>query len=63
KQCQICLYFTIDNSVFLDKKGISQKATQNLLRKKMHTPHHLIETTIILLPRDLHANVPHIGYA
>lgn len=46
----------------LHKKGITQKASQNLLREKMHTPHHLIANTIILLPRDLHANVPHIGY-
>nr|BEK78146.1 hypothetical protein EATA8330_10400 [Enterobacter asburiae] len=28
----------------------------------MHTPHYLIANTLILLLRDLHANVPHIGY-
>ncbi|UYL03889.1 HNH endonuclease [Pantoea ananatis] len=29
----------------------------------MLTPHHLDSTKIILVPRDLHGNVPHIGSA
>ena len=50
-------------SAIAEKKGITQKAAQNLLREKMLTPHHLSANTIILVPRDLHGNVPHIGSA
>lgn len=50
-------------SAIAEQKGITQKEAQNLLREKMLTPHHLDSTKIILVPRDLHGNVPHIGSA
>ncbi|HID9395527.1 TPA: HNH endonuclease [Serratia marcescens] len=33
------------------------------MRKNKLTPHHLSNTEIILVPRGLHGNVPHIGSA
>ncbi|WP_261154754.1 RHS repeat-associated core domain-containing protein, partial [Serratia ficaria] len=45
------------------EKGITQSAAQKLLRKNKLTPHHLSNTEIILVPRGLHGNVPHIGSA
>ncbi|WP_429177408.1 HNH endonuclease [Kosakonia sp. 1610] len=33
------------------------------MREKGLTPHHLSTNTIILVPGDLHGNVPHIGSA
>ncbi|ECF3069475.1 RHS repeat protein, partial [Salmonella enterica subsp. enterica serovar Poona] len=43
--------------------NITPTAAKNLLSEKGLTPHHLSVTEIILVPSDLHGNVPHIGSA
>ncbi|EHR9639558.1 RHS domain-containing protein [Escherichia coli] len=45
------------------KMNITQKAAKNYLSTNKLTPHHLSSTEIILVPSDLHGNVPHIGSA
>lgn len=41
----------------------SRSAAETYLRNARLTPHHLNNTTIELIPMDLHSNVPHIGSA
>ncbi|PNL49829.1 type IV secretion protein Rhs [Proteus mirabilis] len=45
------------------QKGITQTAAKDLLSTNKITPHHFSTTEIILVPTDLHGNVPHIGSA
>ncbi|MCG6157760.1 HNH endonuclease [Rubinisphaera margarita] len=46
------------------QKGLSSRnAAKNYLRDAGLTPHHLDNTTIQLIPSDLHGNIPHIGSA
>ncbi|MFN9539675.1 MAG: HNH endonuclease [Planctomycetota bacterium] len=41
----------------------SRNAAKNFLRNAGLTPHHFDNTTIHLIPSDLHGNIPHIGSA
>jgi hypothetical protein len=46
------------------EKGLSSRnAAREYLLDKGLTPHHLSNTTIQLIPTDLHGNIPHIGSA
>ena len=47
-----------------NQKGLANRtAGKDYLKQQGLTPHHLDDTTIQLIPTDLHGNVPHIGAA
>lgn len=41
----------------------SNEQARQLLSNMRWTPHHLSDKKIILVPTDLHGNIPHIGSA
>ncbi|KNC93133.1 hypothetical protein GM30_14135 [Trabulsiella odontotermitis] len=55
--------FTEVYKYIAEQKGITPTMARDLLSQSKITPHHLSSTEIILVPSDLHGNVPHIGSA
>jgi hypothetical protein len=51
------------NRLKISKGLTSQSKAKRLLKEKGLTPHHVSSTEIMLVPTQLHGNIPHVGSA